>query len=94
VIGLPEGEREANGVGAREAALFDIGQRVGAINRRFALTEHVQIRSVEKQDLGRCRHGLLSGGVGPRFGYGTGFGYNICAARRNNAASIKGWRGR
>jgi len=40
--------------------------------------------------MGRCRHGFLSASsfrrVAPLFDDETGFGYNICAARRNNAA--------
>src|SRR6185437_3134193 len=56
VVRLAEVDGQSVRLGFGGAELFDIGKRIGAIGRRFADAQQVEVRSVEDQDA--LGHGL------------------------------------
>ena len=54
-IRLLEIDVELKGFRVRAAPYFDVRQCVGAVDSRFANAEHIQVRSVEDQDIGVVR---------------------------------------
>src|SRR5438445_865846 len=58
-VGLAEVDFGAEFRRLRPDCLLDVSQRLAAVNLRLALSDEVQIRSVEKQDLHRAGRGYL-----------------------------------
>ena len=50
MVGLAELDRQVESLAPREAALFEIGQRIITISRRLAHAEQIEIGAVQDKD--------------------------------------------